>query len=83
MIEKVNMQSKHKRTEDESVMSNGCKKHTKDDGVIGFVAIIFLAVIMIPIAGAYLFFFGKSEKQRVIGLVLLIFYLICWIVSKF
>lgn len=64
-------------------MSNRCRKHNTDKAGDGIIAIIILAIIMMPIVGAYLLFFGKNEKQRGIGLILLIIYLLCWIASKF
>lgn len=64
-------------------MSNRCKNHNENNAGDGILAIIILAILMMPIVGAYLLFFGKSEKQRGIGLVLLIIYLVCWIASKF
>lgn len=64
-------------------MSNRCKNNNENNTGEGILAIIILAILVMPIVGAYLLFFGKSEKQRGIGLVILIFYLVCWMVSKF
>ena len=64
-------------------MPSRCRKHSTDKAGDGIIAIIILAIIMMPIVGVYLLFFGKNEKQRGIGLILLIIYLLCWIASKF
>lgn len=64
-------------------MSNRCGNHNKNSSGEGILAVIILAIMVMPIVGAYLLFFGKTDKQRGIGLTLLIIYLICWIVSKF
>ena len=64
-------------------MPSRCRKQNSDKDADGIIAIIILAIIMMPIVGVYLLFFGKNEKQRGIGLILLIIYLLCWITSKF
>ena len=64
-------------------MSKRCRNRNKNNAGDGIIAMVILAIIMMPIVGAYLLFFGKTDKQRGIGLTLLIIYLVCWIVSKF
>ena len=45
-------------------MSNRCRKHNTDKAGDGIIAIIILAIIMMPIVGAYLLFFGKMKNNE-------------------
>ena len=64
-------------------MSGGCKNHNNSKSGDGIIAIAILAIIMMPIVGAYLLLLGKNDKQRVIGIILLVIYCVCWIASRF
>lgn len=64
-------------------MSGGCRNRNENKTGDGIIAIAILAIIMMPIVGAYLLLLGKNDKQRLIGMILLVIYCVCWIASKF
>jgi hypothetical protein len=52
-----------------------CRRPRENVG-FAIAAVVILAILIMPIVGGYLAFFGEDEKQTKIGWGLLIFYFI-------
>ena len=52
-------------------------RNSKDDGIIKFVAMVILAVILLPFVGGYLS--SKPEKRKM-GIALVVLGLALWVV---
>lgn len=48
------------------------KNNRSNDGGMGCLAILVLAVIAMPLVGLYLAFTGESSEQKLLGVALLI-----------
>lgn len=51
-----------------------------NDGCSGGLALIFLCIFALPLVGLYLVTASKNEKDKAIGIVLLVVGIVIWII---
>lgn len=60
-------------------MSRGRRSHGDNDGAIGCVVYMMLAIFAMPLVGLYLLCTGRNE-QKGLGIALIVVGLIIWVV---
>ena len=55
------------------------RKRSNDDGIIGCLVYVLIAIFLMPVAGLFMIC-GKDPEKRTLGLVLLIAGIILWII---